>query len=192
MQSELGMKGNLGIRVIREPGPGLVWKVKNFHNVYPGLWRHALAKALKMNHMLGTAHARHLRADGSVVNYGLVSTLEVTDDFVEFMVDQLQTETSAWGDFKFHDSGVGVSAADQTDTDIETTDGESRVTGSQTEGASVYIYKSVGTIPYTSGLAITEHALFNIVTGGVMMDHHVFAAINVVNGDSINFGALAA
>jgi len=149
--------------------------------------RHALAKTLGMNHMLGALYATLQKADGSIVNYGLVSTNLVTDAFVEFMVDQLQAETSVWGDFKFHDSGVGVTGAAVGDTDIETTDGETRPTGTQVEGASAEIYRSVGTIAYTTTKAITEHGLFSIVTAGTMMDHHVFAAINVVNGDSISF-----
>jgi hypothetical protein len=49
--------------------------------------------------------------------------------FVVFVVDQLQTETSQFGDFKYHDSGVGTTAENVTNTDMETTDGESRATG---------------------------------------------------------------
>jgi hypothetical protein len=103
------------------------------------------------------------------------------------MVDELQAETSVWGDFKFHDSGVGTTAEDAGDTDIETTDGESRSTGTQAEGASANIYQSVGTIAYTTTKAITEHGLFSIAAGGTLMDRTVFSAINVVNGDSIQF-----
>ena len=187
MQASVGWKGTVGTRFIPMPGPGLLWKIRNFKNVWPGVWRHTLAKALSMNHMLGTLHATLVRSDGSRVNFGLVSAREVTDAFVNFMVDQLVAETSVWGDFKFHDSGVGVTAADQTDTDIETTDGEARVSGTQLEGATAEIYKSVGTIAYTTTKAITEHGLFSIVTAGTMMDHHVFSAINVDNGDSIEF-----
>jgi len=101
-------------------------------------------------------------------------------------VDQLQTETSVWGDFKFHDSGVGTTAENVANTDMETTDGESRATGTQTEGTSVE-YKSVGTISYTTTKAITEHGLFNASTGVTLLDRTVFTALNVVNGDSIQF-----
>jgi len=187
MQSDLGMAGQVGMRANRAPGPGLLWKLSNFENVWAGTWRHALAKTLKMNHMLGTLHAVLVKGDGARINYGLVSTQLVTDAFVEFMVDELQAETSVWGDFKFHDSGVGVTGAAVGDTDIETTDGESRSTGTQIEGATAEIYKSVGTIAYTTTKAITEHGLLSIVTGGTLMDRHVFAAINVVNGDSVEF-----
>ena len=124
---------------------------------------------------------------GRRTDFGIVSRRVVTTAFVDFMVDQLQAETSVWGDFKFHDSGVGVTAAVVGNTDIETTDGESRVAGSQIEGATAEIYKSVGTITYTTTKAITEHGLFSIITGGTLLDRHVFTAINVVNTDQIEF-----
>jgi len=183
---EVGLSGKIGLRKIRHQVPGLWWKIRNFANVWPGLWRHGLARVLKMNHMLGTLRLKLLRADGSVVDYGLVSSKLVTDAFAELMVDQLQTETSVWGDFKYHDSGVGTTGAAAGDTDIETTDGESRATGSQTE-ASSKVYRSVGTISYTSTKAITEHGLFNTAATATLLDRHVFSAVNVVNGDSIQF-----
>jgi hypothetical protein len=123
---------------------------------------------------------------GMKINYGVVSRRVVTNAFVAFVVDQLQTETSVFGDFKYHDSGVGTTAEAAGDTAIETTDGESRATGTQTESAA-NAYRSVGTISYTTTKAITEHGLFNDPTAGTLMDRSVFSAINVVNGDSIQF-----
>jgi len=187
MNSDLVLNGKVRMRKRTIPGPGALWKLSNLHHVWKGIGRHTIAKILNMNHMLGSLYAVLHRADGSAVNYGLISTNLVTDAFVEFMVDQLQTETSQWGDFKYHDSGVGTTGAAVGDTDIETTDGESRSTGSQTEGATAEIYKSIGTISYTSTKAITEHGLFSQSTGTTLMDRHVFSAINVVNGDSIEF-----
>jgi len=180
------MAGGLNARVRRAEQATLLWKLSNLKNVWSGVWRHALACSLNMNHMLGTLRIRHILAGGKVVNYGLVSTKLVTTAFAEFMVDQLITETSEWGDFKYHDSGVGVTPAAIGDTDIETTDGESRATGTQVESSSK-VYKSVGTISYTTTKAITEYGLFSQATGTTMMDHHVFSAINVENGDSIEF-----
>jgi hypothetical protein len=127
-----------------------------------------------------------VRADGSRVNYGVLSRRLVTTAFVTFVVDQLQTETSVFGDFKYHDSGVGTTAENAANTTIETTDGESRATGTQTEGAA-NVYVSVGTISYTTTKAITEHGLFNDVSAGTLMDRSVFSAINVVSGDSVQF-----
>ena len=186
-QGRIGFSGSLTARKLTPPGPGLLWKARNLHNLWPGIWRQAAARAIGVATLKGTLRARLFRANGDIVDYGLISCRLVTDAFVEEMVDQLQAEDSTWGDFKFVDSGVGVTGAAVGDTDIETTDGESRSTGSQTEGASAEIYKSVGTIAYTTTKAITEHGLFNVVTGGILMDRHTFSAINVVNGDSIEF-----
>lgn len=188
MQSTLSMTGAVKAKHIKAPGPGLLYKWRNLgRSVLIGWAKHQIAKFFGIAHLYGTLKAILVRADGSVVNYGLISTRLVTTAFVNFMVDQLQAETTEWGDFKFHDSGVGVTAAAVGDTDIETTDGESRVAGTQIEGATAEIYKSVGTISYTTTKAITEHGLFSIVTAGTMMDHHIFSAINVNNGDSIQF-----
>lgn len=126
------------------------------------------------------------KKDGTYVHYGVVGYRVVTTAFVNFVVDQLQTETSVFGDFKYHDSGVGTTAENIADTAMETTDGESRVTGTQTESAA-NAYRSVGTITYTSTKAITEHGLFNDATTGTLMDRTVFAAVNVVNTETITF-----
>jgi len=130
--------------------------------------------------------AKVIRKNGSVEDLGLIGTKVVTTAFVNFVVDQLQTETSEFGDFRFHDSGVGTTAEAIGDTDLVTKVETGRVSGTQTEGAA-NVYRSVGTIPYTATRAITEHGLFNAASAGTLMDRTVFAAINVVNGDSIQF-----
>ena len=135
---------------------------------------------------IGKLEAILIKSDGTKVKYGVLSRRVVTSAFVNFVVDQLQTETSVFGDFKYHDSGVGTTAEASGDTGIETTDGESRATGTQTESAA-NAYRSVGTISYTTTKAITEHGLFNDSSAGTLMDRSVFSAINVVNGDSIQF-----
>jgi len=185
MNAKLGFVGSLEARTKTAPGPGLAWKARNYKNVLPGIAKGQVATALGMNHMLGALDAKHIKPY-AVVDYGRISTKLVTTQFCEFMVDQLIAEGATWGDFKFHDSGVGVTGANIADTGIETTDGESRATGTQVEGTSVQ-YSSVGTIAYTTTKAITEHGIFNDATTGTLMDRHTFSAINVVNGDSIEF-----
>ncbi len=194
-QSDMGFKSTLKTKLIKfniDVSP--LWKLKN--RLHPRFWLNWLgwhgarwfSKVTNILTFTGSLSAVVITRDGKQrVDYGKIAYGLVTTAFVQFMVDQLQTETSVWGDFKFHDSGVGTTAAAVGDTDIETTDAESRVTGSQTEGATADIYKSVGTISYTTTKAITEHGLFSIVTGGTLMDRHVFSAINVVSGDSIEF-----
>lgn len=136
--------------------------------------------------VLSELKATLIKQDGTHIDLGVLGYRSVTTAFVSYVVDQLQTETSTFGDFKYHDSGVGTTAENITDTAMETTDGESRATGTQTESAA-NAYRSVGVIAYTSTKAITEHGLFNDASAGTLMDRTVFSAINVVNGDSISF-----
>jgi hypothetical protein len=192
-QGSLKSTGTLTTRKVKTHRPApWSWRLRNWSrgDYLFGLVANTLAKAFSYTTgiptMTSTLKAVHIRPDGSRIDHGIVSRRVITTAWVNFVVDQLQTETSEFGDLKYHDSGVGTTAADVSDTDIETTDGESRATGTQTEGAA-NIYESVGTIAYTSTKAITEHVLATQSTGGTIVDRHVFAAINVVNGESIQF-----
>ena len=192
MNGKMAIKGNLQARVIRAKGPGLFWYLTNWmrwsmiKSLLGVFVIQPIARAFGLLTAHGKLEAVLFKADGSVIRYGVLSYRVVTTAFVNFVVDQLQTETSVFGDFKYHDAGVGTTAAVVGDTAIETTDGESRATGSQTE-TDANIYQSVGTISYTTSKAITEHGLFNDASAGTLMDRHVFAAINVVSGDSVQF-----
>lgn len=179
------MSGGLLTRHIPVPRVGFLWKLTNLPNLLRG-WRILVAWLFKIPTFYGQVWATKRFADGRKLCYGLVSNRVVTTALVDLMVDQLIVESSVWGDFKHHDSGVGVTGAAVGDVDIETTDGESRASGTQAENAH-NIYESVGTIAYSSTKAITEHGLFNAATGVTLMDRHVFSAINVENGDSIEF-----
>lgn len=142
--------------------------------------------------MQGILSAKLVKGDGFVKDLGVIARKKVTDEFAEYMVDQLQAESSDFGDFKYHISGTGTNAENKTDTQLQTPIGMEREVGTQTEGASAEIYRSVATIAYTASHAITEHAIFNEAyvdaqDNGVLMDRSVFSAINVVNGDSIEF-----
>jgi len=135
--------------------------------------------------------ARHLRknAEGKYEEVGKREVLnrKVTTAFVNFIVAQLQVETSIFGDFKYHDSGTGVGAESAGDTALGTPCGEARTSGTQDEGGETYEYESVATHTYAGPFAITEHGLFNASTGVTLMDRTVFAAINVISGDKIEF-----
>ena len=169
VNGKVQMSGRVGVLVMRAPGPGLAWRLRNTlrWSFLFGWLANGAAKALSaltgVPTLTAELRAVLIRGDGSRVNYGVLSRRVVTTAFVTFMVDQMQTDTTAWGDMKWHDSGVGSTAENVANTDMETTDGESRVAGSQTEGAA-NVYVSVGTISYTSTKAITEHGLFNAST----------------------------
>lgn len=192
MESSVGMSGELGTRKIIVPKPPLEWQLRQMvrrdriHGLIGNSAAKAFAKLFGLPVMYSKLRVVHVNSEtGKRTDYGVVSRRVVTTAFVTFMIDNMVVETAEWGDWKFHDSGVGVTAAVIGDTDIETTDGESRATGTQVDADP--IYRSVGTITYTTSKAITEHGLFSIATGGTLMDRHVFTAINVVSTDSIEF-----
>jgi len=112
-------------------------------------------------------YAKKISAEGDVVDYGLVSQRVVTDAFVNYLVDAMQDSTTYPMDvFKYHDSGTGTTSEDASDTTLESPCGESRDTGTQEEGASSNIYKTVATHTYSGSFAITEHGVFSAATGG--------------------------
>ena len=192
MNGKMAITGNLQARVIHAKGPGLFWQLTNWmkwsmiKSLIGVFVINPIARAFGLLTAYGKLEATLFKRDGSIVRYGVLSYRVVTNAFVAFLVDQLQTETSVFGDFKYHDAGTGTTAADAADTAIETTDGVARSTGTQTE-SSAPVYVSVGTITYAGNVAVTEHGLFNDPTAGTLLDRHVFAAINVVSGDSVQF-----
>jgi hypothetical protein len=142
-----------------------------------------------------TAHtklaARHLVPDdrGNMVEVGkrrVVRDKVVTTAFVDFVVDQLIAETSVFGDFKYHEVGLGTNAEAVGDTALQTSSGIARATGTQVE-TDHDTYKSVGTITADATEAWTEHGLFNASSAGTLMDRTKFDAINVVSGNQVEF-----
>lgn len=191
MQGSMKMSGGLRVRVRRAERAPLSWRLRNTlrpQYLWGWLCRQAaflFTVVTGIPALLGRLEARLVKADGRVINYGTLGFRLVTTAFVNDLVDELQSADEI-ADYDFHDSGVGTTPAAVGDTDIETTDNESRATGTPGEnGANVY--QNVGTITYSSSLAITEHGLFCNATGATLMDRHVFSAINVANGDSIQF-----
>jgi len=135
--------------------------------------------------------ARHLRMNPETGEYEEIDRRVVLDQVVttagvNFLVDAFQNVTEI-ENFKYHDSGTGTTPAVIGDTALETPCGIARATGSQTEGASANIYKTVGTQTYDGTYAVTEHGLFSAASAGTLWDRHVFSAINVVNTDQIEF-----
>lgn len=126
------------------------------------------------------------RADGTVEDLGVVSRRVVTTAGVNWLatafVNTVEPET-----LNFHDCGTGTTAEAVGQTTLVTPYGGARATGTQSTPGSVNVYRSVGTISFTSTLAITEHGIFTASTVGTMFDRSLFAAINVINGDSIAF-----
>ena len=191
MESSIGFGGKVGAKKITAPKAPLSWRLRNWSRgqfiggLLANQAAHVFSKVTGIPTLRSQLSVRLLGIDGTVIDYGIVDRKLVTTAFVTFMVVNLAADTTEWGDFKYHDSGVGVTGAAIGDTDIETTDNETRATGTQVNADP--IYRSVGTITYSGTLAITEHGLFSKATGTTLMDRHTFTAINVENTDSIEF-----
>jgi len=119
----------------------------------------------------------------NLILFGIVTTAGVNYMASDFASGGVTPTISG---MKFHDAGIGITAAVIGDTDIETTDGEARVAGTPTN-PSANQYRSVATRSYSTTKAITEWGLFSAVSAGTLWDRRVFSAINVVSGDSIQF-----
>ncbi len=146
-------------------------------------------------HMFGalTAHgavsATLIKADGTRIDLGALGKRVVTDEGVAHLVDDWDDGSGNIANFNFHDSGTGTVAEAAADGDLGTPAGPTtRATGAKSQ-PSANVIRSLGTIAYTGTLAITEHGLFTTAarTTTVLWDRTVFAAINVVSGDSIQF-----
>ena len=163
---------------LRRKRPGTILRVRDFI-LNTGLFGIAPLSA--------SLSIRVFRKDGMVEDKGVVSIHAVTDTFVAQLVDTLQSSEATFSNYKYHDSGTENTAEDQTDTGLGTACGDDRTIGTQIEGATSNIYKSVATHTYTAAFAIVEHGLFNAATVGTLMDRSVFSAINVVAGDKIEY-----
>lgn len=168
------------------------WRLRNLPHLWRGFWRIALARALGIPHYYGAVQAAVIRADGQVVNYGLISLRVVTTAGVNFIVDAFQNSVEV-ENLKYHGIGTGTNAEAAGDTALQTelttqySSDNTRATGSTTEGATANIYRTVGTNTVDASVAITEHGVLSQAAtgGGTLLDRSVFSAINLANGDSL-------
>jgi hypothetical protein len=127
------------------------------------------------------------RADGQIVRLGCIARRVVTTAGVNYMRDDFAAAAGSAdiSNFKYHGIGTGTNAEAIADTALQT-EVETRGTGTQVASASK-TYQSVATVNITGNRAITEHGIFSASTTGTLFDRSVFAAINLVTGDSIQF-----
>lgn len=135
--------------------------------------------------------ARHLDKNGREIQRRVIKNKVVTNAFVYDIVDVLKGTSGKFDLYKWHDSGISTAAETAAQTGLLSRVATAHTVGTQVETASSNAYQSVATKTYTSTKSITEHGLFNASATGVagrkMMDRTLFAAINVANGDSIEF-----
>jgi len=127
------------------------------------------------------------RANGEIINLGLLGERVVTTAFANFLVAQMIAETTEIGDFKYHDCGTDGTPEAVGNTTLGTPWGGARIVGTQVTGATNNIYRSVAQTVFTGAYAIVEHGLFSQAAGGTLLDRTIFAAIPVLNGDSVTW-----
>lgn len=180
------------------PQPGLsrevnVWRAKNAPNLWRGAKRVLLARQFEIATMYGALWIRKIDGrTGEITDYGLASLRVVTTAGVNAIVDAFQN-TVELENFKYHGLGTGTNAEASGDTALQTelttqyNPDSTRATGTQGEGASANIYRTVGTITVDATAAVTEHGVFTQAAtgGGTLLDRSVFSAVNLAASDSL-------
>lgn len=159
---------------------------------WKGLWRGLLSATGVFG--VGRLYASVIRADGGLEHLGLLSTRLITDLGVAFLVDDWDASGQDISNMNFHGCGTGTNAEAQADAALQTESttvlnpDSVRATGTRSQPAANQ-YRSVGTVTFDGSAAITEHGILSQAAtgGGVLWDRSVFSAINVANGDSIQF-----
>jgi hypothetical protein len=178
----------------------LTWRVANFlrhriRGVPAQVATKYLGRLLGLIVIQSSLRLELHKADGSIVDYGVVGTRVLTTAGAGFIVDAFQNLVEL-EEMKYHGFGTGGAAeavgntALSTELTTEYVVNSTRPTGSTTEGASANIYRTVATLSPDSGgtLAITEHGVFSQAAtgGGVLLDKTLFAAVNLAApGDSL-------
>jgi hypothetical protein len=195
------MGGKMTARKIVPPGPGFWWHLKNrtrpsyLYGWLFNLLAFLFTKVTGIPTLTAQLAIRLFRANGEIVDYGVVSYRVVTDAGVAFIVDDFDpAATTDISTLKYHGCGTGTGAESASDTALGTESttalnpDSTRATGTATQ-PSANIYRSTGVVTFDASAAITEHGIFSQAAtgGGTLLDRSLFSAINVVSGDSISF-----
>lgn len=139
--------------------------------------------------MFGFLKAKHFNSAGELVkDLGLVSVKSVTLAFAEHVVDALCScgESDLFNQYFYHKMGTVSAAAVSGDTALGGAQSGAGV-GTNTHGATSNLFASTGTISADTTLNIREHGLFNISTGGTLLDRSVVATIDLATDDTVEW-----
>lgn len=178
------------------PREANVWRLKQLPRLLPQFLRVQFAVTVGRLCGVRTMYGRTFLVstrNGVTFERGIGSYRVVTDTGVQFIVDALHANATI-ANLKYHGFGTGTTAESAAQTTLVTecttayaTD-NTRPTGTQTEGASANIYRTVGTLTPDADVALTEHSVFDQAanSGGTMLDRSKFAAVNLIaaSGDS--------
>lgn len=197
----MAIKATKGFRLTPARQGALGWHVRNFFRqrwrelplevvlAIIGLLRHVVP-GLNMP-MHSRLYVRVIRADGRMIDYGMVGVHLITNAGKTYVRDAW-INTVELENMKFHALGTGTTAPAVTDTALQTelttqyNPDNTRATGSLTNNGS-NVFRTVGTNTVDASAAITEAGLMSQAAtgGGVLFDRQTFAAINLAAGDSL-------
>lgn len=124
---------------------------------------------------------------GWMENLGLVSSGKITTAFRDLETLYLVADSTAYGDFKYHEVGTDNTAEANSQTALITTTGITRVAGTQTN-PTASTYQSVATVTADTTETWQEHGLFNASTSVTLMDRSLISpTVAVVNLDTATF-----
>lgn len=178
------------------------WKIRNVLTTrfVQGWFSHKMAllaaSIFGWNIGISELKAMLIKADGTRIDYGVVSYRVVTNAFIALLIDDMDAASGGAdiSGFAYHGVGTGTTAEAAGDTALVTesttilTVNSTRATGTQSQPTAASI-QSVATQTFDGSGAITEHGWFNNATvgSGTLADRSVFSAINVVSSDGIQF-----
>lgn len=164
--------------------PEIAWRLSNLGYLIRGFERVNRESRDNFSRPAGVLYAR-LKTPKDSIDLGLASVNVVTTAGVNYVIDSLQGLATI-NNMRWHASGTNNTAENASQTALSAETG-SRVSGTQTEGASANIYKTIATLTYGSSLSIVEHGLFSASSTGTLFDRSVFASIAVDTSTGIEF-----
>jgi hypothetical protein len=118
---------------------------------------------------------------------GRVSSGKVTTAFRDFEALNLVTDSTLYGDFKWHEVGLSGTAESNAQIGLLSSTGIARVAGTQTN-PTTNTYQSVATITADTTETWQEHGIFNTAGTVTMLDRSLISpTVNVVASDTVQF-----
>jgi len=208
MQAEIQLKGSATMQITRNgwvvsqrrraPFYWVLMQGWEFLRAY--IWGHIqTAAAAAANGLFGvvtiTSDTRVQRFDhrtGTIWDYGVTSRRVVTDAFVAYIVDALDTAQSLFDDFDYGGFGTGSTAeaaaqtALVTELTTEYASDNVRPTGTISQPAANQ-YRMTVTLAPDGSCTVAEFSPFNQAAtgGGTMMDRSLTGSQALVSGDTL-------
>jgi len=202
MIGTLPFTGRLRTKVMRARRAPLSWTIRNrMRREFWWGWlcvqmAHLFSRVTHVVTLTSQLSIRVRRASGEWIDYGVVGYRMVTTAGVNFLVDVWQNSVEM-EIMKYHGCGTGAGAEAIGETalvaecTVALNPDSTRATGTLAEGGSANIFSTVGTLLFDAvgPTAVIEHGILSQAAtgGGTLWDRTLFAAVNVMAGDSIQF-----